>query len=274
MLNTVLKKRFNQPVYGIVFHGFFFLVLIGTAIFMIMLIIGLFLYGQWSAFLDVLKNPEFHFAVTFTLWTTVLATLLSALVAIPCGYILSRYHFPGKVLIETMLDIPIILPPLVSGVALLIFFGPLFGNTLTRYGLNLVFSTKGVVLAQGFVAAPFAVRAFKQAFDAIDTRLEKVARTLGCTPDLVFFKVTLPLAKNGLLGGLTMTWARALGEFGATAMLAGVTRLKTETLSVAIFLNMSIGDIQFALVTAIIMLTLALALMVVFKSLTGVRTRT
>jgi molybdate transport system permease protein len=237
---------------------------------MIMLIAGLFIFGELSIFLDVLKNPEFQFATIFTLWTTVLATVLSALTAIPCGYILSRYNFPGKVIIDTILDVPLVLPPLVSGVALLIFFGPLFGETLTAIGLDIIFSAKGVVVAQWFIAAPFAIKTFKHAFDSIDTRLEYVARTLGYSPEKVFLKVTVPLAKNGLLGGLTMTWARALGEFGATAMLAGVTRLKTETLSVAIFLNMSIGDTHFALATAIIMLLLALALLITFKIFTKV----
>lgn len=253
-----------------IFHGLFWFVFIFTSVFMIMLIVGLFLFGEWPTFLEVLKNPEFQFAVIFTLWTTILATILSALVAVPCGYILSRYDFPGKVIIDTILDVPLVLPPLVSGVALLIFFGPLFGKTLTGLGLDIIFSAKGVVIAQWFIAAPFAIKTFKHAFDSIDTRLEKVARTLGYSPEKVFIKVTIPLAKNGLLGGLTMTWARALGEFGATAMLAGVTRLKTETLSVAIYLNMSIGDTQFALVTAIIMLLVALALLAAFKIFTRV----
>ena len=251
-----------------IFHSLFWFVFIFISAFMIMLIGGLFIFGEWSIFLEVLKNPEFQFAVIFTLWTTILATILSALAAVPCGYILSRYDFPGKVIIDSILDVPLVLPPLVSGVALLIFFGPLFGKTLSELGLDIIFSAKGVVVAQWFIATPFAIKTFKHAFDSIDTRLENVARTLGYTPEKVFLKVTVPLAKNGLLGGLTMTWARALGEFGATAMLAGVTRLKTETLSVAIFLNMSIGDTQFALATAIIMLLLALALLTTFKIFT------
>lgn len=256
-----------------IFRGGFWVIFLATSIFMLLLIIGLFLFGEWAAFLEVIKNPEFKFAVSFTLWTTLLATILAALVAIPCGYVLSRYSFPGKIFIDTLLDVPIVLPPLVSGVALLIFFGPLFGQALATWGLNIVFSTWGVVVAQWFIAAPFAIKTFKHAFDSIDTRLEKVAQTLGYPPHKVFLKVTIPLAKNGLLGGLTMAWARALGEFGATAMLAGITRLKTETLSVAIYLNMSIGDTQFALVTAIIMLMVALALLVTFKFLSGVEIR-
>ncbi|AEG60291.1 ABC transporter permease [Desulforamulus ruminis] len=268
-----LPLNFVRKIGNDYFQAIFWFILLSTTLFMLMLIVGLFLFGEWAAFLEILKNPEFHFAVTFTLWTSVLATLLSALTAVPCGYILSRCNFPGKIIMDTLLDVPIVLPPLVSGVALLIFFGPLFGESLARWGLDIVFSTRGVVVAQWFIAAPFAIKTFKQAFDSIDIRLEKVARTLGYTPCRVFIKVTLPLAKHGLLGGITMTWARALGEFGATAMLAGVTRLKTETLSVAIFLNMSIGDTQFALVTAIIMLMTALFLLILFKFFTGAEVR-
>ncbi len=280
MQNMDLKYKNNrvgitvfEKLGDCIFLGSFWLVFAAAALFMFMLIVGLFIFADGAAFLNVLKNPEFHFAVTFTIWTTVLATILAALVAIPCGYILSRRRFAGKVIIDTLLDVPIVLPPLVSGVALLIFFGPLFGDTLADIGLKIVFSTGGVVAAQWFIATPFAIKTFKQSFDAIDTRLEKVARTLGYSPYKVFVKVTIPLAKKGLIGGLTMTWARTLGEFGATAMLAGVTRLKTETLSAAIFLNMSIGDIQFALAAAIIMLTVALSLLIIFKLFTKTEVR-
>lgn len=255
------------------FEIFFWLVLGFVAVFMLILLGGLFLYGKGAAFFTVLQHPEFRFAVGFTLWTTLLATFFAALCALPCGFVLSRHSFPGKVLVDTLLDVPIVLPPLVSGVALLILFGPILGDSLARAGLDVVFSTRGVVVAQWFIALPFAVKTFRQAFDAIDPRLEKIARTLGYSPGRVFLRVTFPLAKNGILGGLTMAWARTLGEFGATAMLAGVTRLKTETLSVAIFLNMSIGDLQFAMITSIIMLVVAMVLLVTFKVLTGTEVR-
>ncbi len=254
-------------------QGIFWLVFILFAIFMVVMVGGLFFYGEWAAFKSVLQHPEFHFAVFFTLWTSLLATAFAAIVAVPCGFILSRYNFPGKVFIDSLMDIPIVLPPLVSGVALLILFGPLLGDTLARFGLDVVFSTRGVVLAQWFIAAPFAIKTFQHAFNSIDPRLENVARTLGYSPAGVFLRVTMPLARGGILGGLTMAWARALGEFGATAMLAGITRMKTETLSVAIFLNMSIGDIQFAMATAVIMLMVALILMCVFKVFTGTGVR-
>ena len=255
------------------FQAVFWLVLILTTLFMLVLVGGLFLYGKWSTFLNVVRQSEFHFALVFTLWTTLLATILAGMIAIPCGFILSRHNFPGKILVDTLIDVPIVLPPLVSGVALLILFGPILGDTLTRLGLDIVFSTRGVVVAQWFIATPFAVRTFKQSFDSIDPRLEKIARTLGYSPAGVFLKVTVPMAKSGLLGGLTMAWARTLGEFGATAMLAGIIRMKTETLSVAIFLNMSIGDINFAMATSIIMLFMAMLLLALIKTISKTEVR-
>ncbi len=243
----------------------FWLIFILLVLFLLLIIFGLLTYTDPGSMVTVLRQPEFHFAIRFTLQTSVIATLLAVVAALPSGYILSRYNIPGRALIDTLLDIPIVLPPLVSGIALLIFFGPLLGEQLARVGINAVFSPLGVVIAQWFIAAPFAIRSFVQAFSSIDQRMEKVARTLGFSPARVFVKVTLPLAKGGLLGGIMMAWARALGEFGATAMLAGITRMKTETLSVAVFLNMSIGDMEFAIATAIVMLIIALLVLVALK---------
>lgn len=211
--------------------------------------------------------------MVFTLWTSVLATGLAALFAIPSAYVLSRYKIPGKAFVDTLVDIPIVMPPLVSGIALLILLGPILGDFLTRFGLEVVFSQRGVVVAQWFIATPYAVKIIKQAFDAIDPRMENIGRTLGFSPGKVFVKVTLPLAKNGIISGLIMTWTRTIGEFGATAMLAGITRMKTETLSVAIFLNMSMGDLKFAISTAIVMLLIALVALITLKLFLGKEVR-
>jgi molybdate transport system permease protein len=263
--NMVSKQISRGPLSGSVFFGIFWVVFGITIFFHVMLLIGLLTYTDISVITHVLREPEFHFALMFTLWTSLLATALATIFAIPCGYILSRYRLSGFVFFDTVLDIPIVLPPMVSGIALLIFFGPLFGDELTRIGIDVVFTPLGVVVAQCFIATPFAIKSFKQAFDGIDQRMEKVAQTLGYSPKAVFFKVTLPLAKNGMIAGIMMAWTRALGEFGATAMLAGITRMKTETLSIAIFLNMSIGDIQFAISTGIVMVLMAFVLLIFMK---------
>lgn len=248
-----------------VFQRIFFVVFLFAMLFMTLLFGGLLFSGEWDAMKSVLVDPELHFAIGFTAWTTICATTVAFIIGLPTGYILARKEFIGKGVAETLVDIPIVLPPLVSGIALLTFFGPLFGDTLKNIGIDIVFSKWGVIIAQAFIAFPFSVRAFKQAFESVDTRYENIARTLGLTPFRVFQKVSLPMAREGIFNGITMTWARTLGEFGATAMLAGITRMKTETLSVAIFLNMSIGDFDFAIVISIIMLLLSLMVLYTVK---------
>lgn len=261
-----LKQNNKEQAKSINFlFAFFWFVFTSIILFLLLLIIGLLSYSDPETIINVLKNPEFHFSLKFTLWTSLVATTFAAIAALPCGYILARYKIPGRVLFDTLLDIPIVLPPLVSGISLLILFGPFLGEHLAQAGLKIVFTPLGVIVAQWFIATPYAIKTFYQAFAAIDQRMEKVARTLGFSPALVFIKVTMPLAKNGIIGGIIMAWTRALGEFGATAMLAGITRMKTETLSVAVFLNMSIGDIKFAISTAIVMLMIALVLLIAFK---------
>ncbi len=245
----------------------FWLIFFVMILFLLLIIVSLLTYSDPGTMIKVLKEPEFHFALQFTLKTSVIATLFAVVVALPSGYILSRYNIPGRAFFDTLLDVPIVLPPLVSGIALLICFGPLLGEQLAKVGISIVFSPLGVIIAQWFVATPFAIKSFIQAFNSIDQRMEKVARTLGFSPAKVFVKVTIPLAKNGLIGGIMMAWARSIGEFGATAMLAGITRMKTETLSVAVFLNMSIGDIKFAIATSIVMLFMALVILVVLKTI-------
>lgn len=259
-----LHKLEKNIFFALLWFAFAFMVL-----FLLLLIMGLCSYSDLGTLFNVLKQPEFHFAFKFTLWTSLLATFFATLVALPCGYLLARYKIPGGVFFDTLLDIPIVLPPLVSGIALMILFGPFLGEHLKNYGIEVVFTPLGVVVAQWFIATPYAIKNFKQAFLSIDQRMEKVARTLGFSPPLVFLKVTLPLAKNGLIAGIMMAWTRALGEFGATAMLAGITRMKTETLSVAVFLNMSIGDVKFAISTAIMMLFIALTLLIFMKIFLG-----
>jgi molybdate transport system permease protein len=226
---------------------------------------GLVAYGFQNPLTGLWENPEFRFALGFTLKTTLLATGAAVLSALPCAYQLARTDFRGKAILETLLDLPIVLPPLVSGVALLILCGPLLGATLTRFGFEVVFSERGVVVAQWFMAFPFAVKTFRQAFESVDRRYESIARTLGYTPARLFFRVAIPMAGRGLANGTALAWARTVGEFGATAMLAGVTRLKTETLAAAIFLNMSVGELRLAVAIAVILFLAAMVILAGFR---------
>ena len=260
-------RQSKRSLSWLLFWGGFGLVFALVLLLFLAMFLGLISYGSLEVLSRVLQEPEFLFALRFTLWTSLLAALLAAASALPCSYILARCHFIGSSVVDTLLDMPIVLPPLVSGIALLILFGPILGNSLAVLGLQIVFTPAGVIVAQWFIALPFAIKAFRQAFSDIDPRMEKVARTLGFSPFQTFLRVTLPMARGGLISGAMLAWSRAMGEFGATAMLAGITRMKTETLSVAIFLNMSIGDIQFAIATSFIMLLIAFCLLVLLKTI-------
>ena len=261
------SKRSKCGLSGLLFWGGFGLIFAFVLLLFLAMFLGLISYGSLEVLSRVLQEPEFLFALRFTLWTSLLAALLASAAALPCSYVLARCKFTGSSVVDTLLDMPIVLPPLVSGIALLILFGPVLGNSLAMLGLHIVFTPAGVIVAQWFIALPFAIKAFRQAFADIDPRLEKVARTLGFSPFQTFLRVTLPMARSGLISGAMLAWSRAMGEFGATAMLAGITRMKTETLSVAIFLNMSIGDIQFAIATSFIMLLIAFCLLVLLKTM-------
>lgn len=242
----------------IIFSG----ILIITLLFVFGTFAGLAAYALKYPSLRVFSDPEFIFAVLFTLKTTMLATACASFVALAIAYILSYHSFPGKKVIGTLLGLPMMVPPLVNGIALLILFGPVLGMFLTRLGVPVVFTPAAAVFAMWFVAQPFAIQMFREAFASADKRYTSLARTLGLTPLECFLRVELPLARRGIVAGIAMTWARTAGEFGATAMVAGITRLKTETLSAAIFLTMSNGDIETALTISVILLCMASAVYV------------
>lgn len=221
-------------------------------------------------FLESIKQPEILFSIRLSLMTSVISTVLCILVAIPTAYGMERFRLPGKKIVNTILDIPLALPPVVSGVALLLLFGTTsFGRMLAQHGLKFVFTVKGIILAQFFVNIPYMVRILKSTIADINPRLEFVGRTLGCSQWQAFFKITLPLAKNGLIAGVVITWARALGEFGAALMLAGATRMRTETLPVSLFLNMSTGDLRLAMAAATILIGASVVSLFVFELLGG-----
>ncbi len=181
--------------------------------------------------------------VSLTLRTAALATLVTLPPGLALAWLLARRDWPGKSLVETLVALPLVLPPVATGLVLLELFGrggPL-GRALARLGLDVVFTWRGVVLAMAIMAAPLLVRAARVAFEGVDSRLEQVARTLGASERRVFATVTLPLARRGILGGALLSFARALGEFGATVMVAGNIPGRTRTLSLAIYLNVQIG---------------------------------
>ena len=210
---------------------------------------------------DSLRKPEIRYSIKLSLVSCTITAFLSLWVAIPIGYLLSRYHFPGRNLIDAIVDIPIVLPPLVVGLSLLILFQ--FGPR----GLHelVVYQIPAVILAQFMVAAAFAVRTMRATFDQIDSRREQVALTLGCSRFQAFKLIVLPEARRGILTAGTLAWARALGEFGPLLIFAGATRMKTEVLSTTIFLEMNVGDTAAAVAVSLIMVTGAMIVLVIAR---------
>lgn len=227
------------------------------------------IYPRLGDLLRAFRSQEMLFAIKLSLITSLATTFIATIIAIPSAYALSRFKFPLPNLWDTILDLPIVLPPLVAGISILVFFATTPGKWIESAGIRFVHTVYGIVLAQFTIAAAFAVRACKAAFDDVNPRYEEVARSLGCSRPLAFWKVTLPLAKNGIIAGVIMTWARAMGEFAPIIIVAGATPLKTEVLPIAIFMNLSIGNIEIALAATLILVFIAFVTLLLFKLLGG-----
>jgi molybdate transport system permease protein len=211
-----------------------------------------------------LQSPEIRYAFRLSMISCTLTTLLSLWIAVPSGYLLSRYRFRGKNLVDAVLDIPIVLPPLVLGLALLILFQTPPGRAIERV-VPVTFAVPSVILAQFTVACAFAVRTMRVTFDQISPRSEQVALTLGCSRSQAFWMVVLPEARRGLLTAATLAWARALGEFGPILVFSGATRMRTEVLPTSVFLELSVGNIESAAAVSLVMVVTALAVLVVAR---------
>lgn len=212
---------------------------------------------------QALRSRDIRFSIKLSLVSCTLTTLLSLWVAVPIGYLMSRFDFRGKPIIDTLLDIPIVLPPLVVGLSLLILF---------RYMPEwlsdaVVYKWPAVVLAQFMVACAFAVRTMRVTFDQIPQRFEQVALTLGCNRRQAFWRVIMPQAKGGLLAAGTLAWARALGEFGPILVFAGATRQKTEVLPTSAFLELQAGRTEGMLAVSLIMIAAAVVVFLIARTL-------
>ncbi|MCF8009586.1 MAG: ABC transporter permease [Halanaerobiales bacterium] len=238
-------------------------------IFVVLIVIVLIsptLYIKTSNIINLLiNNEEIAFSLILSLTTSLSAVFFATIFGIPVAYVLSRYDFKFKNLIDIILDIPLVLPPIIIGLSLLVLLGPIGGNYLAKIGLNFVFTRLGIVMAQFVVCAPLLIRSLKIAFSSIDFKLEKAAMTLGDNHFQVFKNITIPLSKDGIITGVTTAWARAMGEFGATIMLAGATKYKTETLPIAVYLNMNRGNLEMAVTVSIVMIVFSILIMGVLK---------
>jgi molybdate transport system permease protein len=228
----------------------------------------------WKA----LNSREIRYSFWLSLGTCTLSALLSLLVAVPIGYLLSRGRFPGKALLDAALDIPIVLPPMVVGLCLLIFFQSpvgrfieeehaftVLGHKFGPWSLTFTYTIAGVVLAQFVIGAAFAIRTMRGTFDHLSSRPEDVAMTLGCTRGSAVWLVTLPAARRGMFAAASVAWARSLGEFGPILVFAGATRMKTEVLPTTVWLELSVGNLEAAVAVSLMMVALAMIVLVVVR---------
>ena len=240
------------------------------ALFILTLLFGVITHTTPEALIESLSSSEILFAIRLSLITSAVSTILCIFVSIPAAYALARYNFWGKSILNTILDAPLALPPLVAGVGLLILFGTTsFGKWLADVGIEFVFTPYGIILAQFFVNMPFMFRILRSTFQGINPRYEHVAHTLGSSEFEAFWRVTLPMSRNGLAAGAIITWCRGIGEFGAALMVAGATRMQTETLPISLYLNMSCGELPLAIAAAVILIVISLVSLFVFEKLSG-----
>jgi molybdate transport system permease protein len=244
------------------------LILIGS--FYVLMLLGMLAADlTWTSpgdFIKALSSEEIQYSIRLSLMSCTVAAILSVWVAVPIGYLMSRFNFFGKGFIDAILDIPIVLPPLVVGLSLLILFSTAAGDWVedlfeSVFGTRITYQIPSVVLAQFMVACAFAVRTMRTTFDQISVRQEDVALTLGCSRFQAFWRVTLPEARNGLITALTLAWARSLGEFGPILVLSGATRMKTEVLPTTVHLELTTGSLEAAVAVSILMVVCAVGVL-------------
>lgn len=225
---------------------------------MISLVIAQVSYTGVAAPFAVLFQGDVVDAMELSVITATTAALLALLLAVPTGYALSRWEFPGRSLLEGLLVIPAIMSPMALGVGLILMFRTNLGQWVEDHVLQFVFELPGMIFAQFFVAFAIEVLVVRATFCAVSVRLENVARSLGCTPWQAFRRVSLPLARNGVLAALILGWARAIGDFGATATIAGAVKGKTETMPISIYLNLATVSLDRAVALSLCLIVMSL----------------
>jgi molybdate transport system permease protein len=239
------------------------LALVGAS-FVLLPFLALVWRAPWHQAWSEITTPEVAAALRLSLVCSLAATALSVVLGLPLAWVQARLEFPGRALLRGLTTLPVILPPVVGGVALLLAFGRrgVLGQWLdATTGIRLPFTGLGVVVAETFVAMPFFVLTLESALRSVDTRLEDAARSLGASPWTVLRRVTLPLVRPALLAGAVLAWARALGEFGATITFAGNVPGKTQTLPLAVYLALETRP-EGAMVLSVLMVAVSLAVLI------------
>lgn len=239
----------------------------GYALLIVAMLVADALYTSPVHLVRALGTPEIRYAIWLTLFTSAVSAVLSVLVATPLAYLLSRHEFRGKGLLQALLDIPVVLPPLVVGLSLLILFQTLPARFFEKHFFAVTYAVPGVILAQFAVAAAFAVRVLQAAFNQMTPRSEQVAMTLGCSRAQAFFRVVVPEARRALIAAFAIAWARSLGEFGPVLVFSGATRLRTEVLSTTVFLELSVGRLDAAVAVSLLMVAIAVIVLLILQRL-------
>lgn len=233
-------------------------------LFLILPLAGLLVRTPWSTLPGRLTEPRVVEALRLSLLTSTAATIFCLVLGVPLAWLLARVSFPGRRLVRALITVPLVLPPVVGGIALLLALGRrgLIGQWLdSTFGITLPFTTAGVVIAESFVALPFLVIAVEGALRGADSRYEEAAATLGSTRLTTFTHVTLPLVAPGIAAGAVLCWARALGEFGATITFAGNYPGVTQTMPLAVYQTMEGGDLEGAVVLSLILLVVSVCIL-------------
>jgi molybdate transport system permease protein len=250
-----------------------FALLLGAALsvalaFLVLPVVAVFTHTAPGELISRLADPAATDALRLSLETTVIAVAIIIVVGTPAAYLLATRAFPGRAVITTLIELPLVLPPAVAGIALLASLGPngILGGVL---GHSLVLNMAAVVVALTFVAAPFYMRQAQASFESVNPALIEAARTLGSREAAAFARVAIPVALPGLLAGLALAWGRALGEFGATLMFAGSFRGVTQTVPLAIYDQFATGDFPAALALSAILIVVSAGLLLAVKLVPG-----
>ena len=259
----MLKEKLPEKI----FNTFFISILVLLVLYFLALIFSQFSFISAGTFFTLLISKDILFSIGLSLYTATIASVIANFVAIPSAYALSRYNFTGKDIVDTIIDIPIILSPVALGTLILMFFSTGVGTFIQNNFVDFVFSVRGIILAQFTVTVALAVKILKSVFDSINPRYESVARSLGSSRMGAFLKVTLPIAKNGIITSFILTWARALGEFGASVMVAGAMKGKTDTLPIGIYLSLASFGMDKAVVLITVLIFISVVILMVFKKM-------
>jgi molybdate transport system permease protein len=253
-----------------VFAAVLFVAMAVTLAFLVLPVVAIFTDTSPRELLDSLDDPVARDALWLSLKTTVIALAIILVVGTPAAYALATRRFRGRAIVQTLVELPLVLPPAAAGIALLAALGPngILGGLLDDAGIELVLQTAGVVVALVFVSAPFYLRQAEAAFAAVPPSVVQASRTLGAGEAATLLRVVIPTARNGLLAGAALAWGRALGEFGATLMFAGSFRGVTQTVPLAIYDRFA-TDFPGALALSAVLVCVSFALLLSVKLITG-----